>query len=315
MHKDELVTDAEVDAAHSYISGLYPYAESKSEVRSMLEEAARARSAALSTLVEEQQVAVKALAWAESAGGVYEKSAHAKTCIGNYEAWYFRLFTDPPKDCYGWKAPFGGDVVADSYEAAKAAAQADYESRIRSALVDVPAVESEPDMLRLAVAAVLEADTEFRANMMPGWDGDPLSDELDGLRRIFEASPVRSAIAPAPAEETWQPMDTAPKDGKHCILAVQEGAFIYSVQGAFDGKQWNAVHREGVEPLCWMPNARLPSEFLPASFRSSPSQDGMAHGSTSSSKDITHYYCQAESAWDEADTRVSDTRKETDDEA
>lgn len=46
------------------------------------------------------------------------------------------------------------------------------------------------EMLRLAVAAVLEADTEFRSNMMPGWEGDPLSDEIDGLRRIFEASPA-----------------------------------------------------------------------------------------------------------------------------
>ena len=45
-------------------------------------------------------------------------------------------------------------------------------------------------MLHLAVAAVLEADKEFRSNMMPGWDGDPLSDEIDGLRRIFEASPA-----------------------------------------------------------------------------------------------------------------------------
>lgn len=46
-------------------------------------------------------------------------------------------------------------------------------------------------MLHLAVAAVLEADTEFRAQMMPGWDGDPLSDELDGLRRIFTALSTR----------------------------------------------------------------------------------------------------------------------------
>ncbi|MBP1845902.1 hypothetical protein J2046_004176 [Rhizobium petrolearium] len=43
------------------------------------------------------------------------------------------------------------------------------------------------DMLRLAVAAVLEADKELRSNMPPGWEGDPLSDEIDGLRRIFEA--------------------------------------------------------------------------------------------------------------------------------
>lgn len=42
--------------------------------------------------------------------------------------------------------------------------------------------------LRLAVAAVLEADKEFRSNMPKDWEGDPLSDEIDGLRRIFEAS-------------------------------------------------------------------------------------------------------------------------------
>ncbi|MEQ1407727.1 hypothetical protein ABK249_22665 [Neorhizobium sp. Rsf11] len=46
------------------------------------------------------------------------------------------------------------------------------------------------DMLRLAVASVLEADKEFRSNMPPGWEGDPLSDEIDGLRRIFEATPA-----------------------------------------------------------------------------------------------------------------------------
>jgi hypothetical protein len=51
-----------------------------------------------------------------------------------------------------------------------------------------------PDrMLRLAVAAVLEADTEFRSNMSIGWEGDPLSDEIDGLRRIFEGLPPATA--------------------------------------------------------------------------------------------------------------------------
>lgn len=44
------------------------------------------------------------------------------------------------------------------------------------------------DALGLAVAAVLRADKEWRAQMPKNWEGDPLSDELDGLRRIFEAS-------------------------------------------------------------------------------------------------------------------------------
>lgn len=61
------------------------------------------------------------------------------------------------------------------------------------------------------------------------------------------------------SETPWRKMDSAPKDGKHCILAVPEpGGFIYSVQGAWQGGQWNAVHRDNVQPLYWMPNFRLP---------------------------------------------------------
>lgn len=77
-------------------------------------------------------------------------------------------------------------------------------------------------------------------------------------------SDMRIAAAPAVLveEKAWQPMATAPVDGKHCILAVKEGAFIYSVQGAFHAGQWNVVHRDNVQPLCWMPNIRLPDEFL-----------------------------------------------------
>lgn len=52
----------------------------------------------------------------------------------------------------------------------------------------VPKEATTPDMLRLAVAAVLEADKEFRANMPPEWEGDPLSDEIDGLRRVFSST-------------------------------------------------------------------------------------------------------------------------------
>lgn len=83
---------------------------------------------------------------------------------------------------------------------------------------------------------------------------------------IGDVATALLAFAISHANPGWQPMETAPLDGKHCILAVQEGAFIYSVQGSFDGKRWNAVHAVGVKPLCWMPNVRLPPEFLPAKF-------------------------------------------------
>lgn len=54
------------------------------------------------------------------------------------------------------------------------------------------------ETLRLAVAAALEADREFRSNMMPGWEGDPLSDEIDGLRRVFEGSAAPQTNVPCP---------------------------------------------------------------------------------------------------------------------
>lgn len=65
----------------------------------------------------------------------------------------------------------------------------------------------------------------------------------------------------------WQSMDTAPLDGKHCILSVQEGAFIVSVQGFYHGGKWIAVHRDNVQPLAWMPNVLLPDALCPPSFR------------------------------------------------
>ncbi|TCU34089.1 hypothetical protein [Rhizobium azibense] len=81
----------------------------------------------------------------------------------------------------------------------------------------------------------------------------------------FPAQAYYATPQPAVAEPVaWQSMDTAPKDGKHCILAVKEGAFIYSVQGAFQNGQWNAVHRGDVKPLCWMPNVLLPEGIVSA---------------------------------------------------
>jgi hypothetical protein len=37
-------------------------------------------------------------------------------------------------------------------------------------------------------------------------------------------------------------METAPLDGKHCILAIKCSAFVYAIQGAFmKGKWMNAA--------------------------------------------------------------------------
>ncbi|MBK3745829.1 hypothetical protein G3A39_42485 [Paraburkholderia aspalathi] len=77
------------------------------------------------------------------------------------------------------------------------------------------------------------------------------------------AAPVASE-AETIEETGWRDMATAPLNGRHCILAVPCGSFIYSVQGAYQDGRWNAVHQENVRPLCWMPNVLLPDEFRPS---------------------------------------------------
>ena len=73
-------------------------------------------------------------------------------------------------------------------------------------------------------------------------------------------------LHPAPEPDSvWQPMETAPKDGRHSIFAVKFGPFVYSIQGTWDSlaKKWiNAADRHG-EYLAWMPNIMLPDEFCP----------------------------------------------------
>lgn len=61
----------------------------------------------------------------------------------------------------------------------------------------------------------------------------------------------------------WQSMDTAPKTGVHCVLAIKSGPFVYAIQGAFMNGKWMNAADIDVEPLCWMPNIRIPNEFLP----------------------------------------------------
>lgn len=61
----------------------------------------------------------------------------------------------------------------------------------------------------------------------------------------------------------WQSMDSAPKDGKHCLLAVKSGPFVYAVQGAYSMGEWGNAADIHSEPLCWMPLTRIPRVYLP----------------------------------------------------
>lgn len=83
----------------------------------------------------------------------------------------------------------------------------------------------------------------------------PLTEAMAKRLHDIAAAKVRASRE---GDGEWRTMDSAPLNGRHCILAVKEGPFVYSVQGAYDGKKWNCVHRENVSPLYWMPNKLLP---------------------------------------------------------
>lgn len=89
---------------------------------------------------------------------------------------------------------------------------------------------------------------------------------IEEKKRLYDDLRAAEAERDALREErAWRPMEDAPTNGKHCILAVPEpSGFIYQVQGAFQNGQWNAVHRDDVKPLAWMPTVRLPERLIEA---------------------------------------------------
>ena len=77
--------------------------------------------------------------WASTPFGIYTIEDHSG--YRSTKRYRLRLPTGSEGDTV---LSHGGELFFDDQEAGKAAAQSDYETRIRSALVDVPAVESEP---------------------------------------------------------------------------------------------------------------------------------------------------------------------------
>ncbi len=141
------------------------------------------------------QGAVKKLEWQDTGGGYEDRNSYAQTRIGRYEAFEIRLRKET---VYGWSRG-SGDEKADSFEAAKAAAQADYEARILSALEPSAArdlaleeiialckdyaEDSQPDSeYRLACNDIIEAIQERRTLSSPD-HADAGKVEGDGIER------------------------------------------------------------------------------------------------------------------------------------
>lgn len=119
----------------------------------------------LIALAREGRIAVvKPLEWAEDSHMERDyRSETARTTIGRYEAF---SFTVANKAAAGWTSTLSTqEHRSPSLDAAKSAAQADYEQRILSALsLDVLALAEERDRLREALAEAIEfADQDAQA--------------------------------------------------------------------------------------------------------------------------------------------------------
>lgn len=147
------------------------------------------------------------------------------------------------------------------------AAQADYEQRIRSALVDVPAVEQEP---------------VGEAGAMPGSNGGFTMAALKAVdvpigTKLY-AHPPRSTLVPASVEGEWMPIETAPKDGDW-FLACQDGE-VYPCQWHEEQPDegpgyigwYDLFNRSFEEPTEWHP--------LPALSRKPSDSQTVGDGST-----------------------------------
>ena len=137
----------------------------------------------------------------------------------------------------------------------------------------VPKEATTPDMLRLAVAAVLEADKEFRANMPPEWEGDPLSDEIDGLRRVYSALSTLPIAGEGKVKALeWNPFTAYTPFGYH-----------YSVWERDNGV-WECNLLDGQFKTLEATRAAAQSDFetrILSALASSPGKDGGTAGGPS----------------------------------
>nr|WP_313022892.1 DUF551 domain-containing protein [Brucella intermedia] len=128
----------------------------------------------------------------------------------------------------------GAVGVFDTLEAAKAAAQADYEARVMSAIEPVVPVS------RPSAARELALDVEFATirAMIYCYEGDSAQafEAQKALANIWNA--IRALSSPYHADtgkvegDGWKPIESAPKDGTPVLIAWQA---VASVRGE---KQW-----------------------------------------------------------------------------
>lgn len=111
--------------------------------------------------------------------------------------------------------------------------------------------QTTPAPMTQPVSALLEL---FRDNRIPTSDRN---DELFDL--------ICSALARRPGWAEWQPIETAPKDGRSILLCWECGMYVGSWRVGYEHEPqshrqaWRTVDGSWADPTHWMPKPTPPS--------------------------------------------------------
>ncbi len=190
----QVITDLRLAILQDDDEGLAEHAEPMVKAKELI-----AKLSALPFLPVQGAVRAKELPWKDTGDSDQGRNSYAQTRIGRYEAFEMRLLKET---IYGWSRGHG-DEKADSFEAAKAAAQADFEARILSALEPSAARELALEALRSA-EQFIENGFEFGFIRKPD-EGDTALETLPKIKAAIRDLQSNAADArPLALEEGFR---------------------------------------------------------------------------------------------------------------
>lgn len=255
------ITDEMVSAARlAYETGFNTNGTKRNEAMR------RALTAALASLSHTMGVKVKELEWFHVLNQGWRPSAYEALITGDISG-------DIGPFTYHSPDKFHAQSFL-TLEAAKAAAQQDYEQRIRSALTPMqqPVVEA-PERIRVAQdgdgfftcrEAISGSQEYVRADLVDGPYASPQQSHATLLSMVTEA-----ALASPQAVPGWEKIETAPKKGMpRILLALPDGRVCEGYWGAakynrknkeYDRAWVSSPYSGDVHPTHWMPLPKAPA--------------------------------------------------------